>query len=92
MARCNGSASVDFGHRRTGDQVGRGLTRAYRGRVAVNGIDLTVLPSQVYGFLGPYGAGKRVDPAWEWQTVRPAVGHNRRWQSHLARRTGLMAR
>jgi ABC-2 type transport system ATP-binding protein len=36
-----------------------GLVREYRrGPRAVDGIDLTVAPSEIYGFLGPNGAGK----------------------------------
>jgi ABC-type multidrug transport system ATPase subunit len=35
-----------------------GLTKRYRGTVAVDGIDLTVRRGEVYGFLGPNGAGK----------------------------------
>jgi ABC-type multidrug transport system ATPase subunit len=34
-----------------------GLTKVYRDRAAVDGIDLTVRPGEIYGFLGPNGAG-----------------------------------
>jgi lipooligosaccharide transport system ATP-binding protein len=36
----------------------RGLRKAYRERVAVNGIDFEVEPGICFGFLGPNGAGK----------------------------------
>jgi ABC-type multidrug transport system ATPase subunit len=34
-----------------------GLTKVYRDRAAVDGIVLTVRPGEIYGFLGPNGAG-----------------------------------
>jgi lipooligosaccharide transport system ATP-binding protein len=37
---------------------GRGLTKSYGERVAVNGIDFEVEPGICFGFLGPNGAGK----------------------------------
>jgi len=36
----------------------RGLTKAYRGRTVVDGVDLAVAPGEVVGLLGPNGAGK----------------------------------
>ncbi|MEV6567109.1 ABC transporter ATP-binding protein [Streptomyces kronopolitis] len=36
----------------------RGLTKAYRGRLAVDGLDLVVPRGSVFGFLGPNGCGK----------------------------------
>ncbi|GAA4202599.1 ABC transporter ATP-binding protein [Actinocatenispora rupis] len=35
-----------------------GLTKLFRGRPAVSGLDLRVAPGRVYGLLGPNGAGK----------------------------------
>ena len=37
-----------------------GLTKRYRGVTALDGLDLTVGPGQVFGFLGPNGAGTRL--------------------------------
>jgi ABC-type multidrug transport system ATPase subunit len=36
----------------------RGLRKRYTHVVAVDGVDLTVHPRDVYGFLDPNGAGK----------------------------------
>jgi ABC-2 type transport system ATP-binding protein len=36
----------------------KGLTKAYNGFVAVDGLDLTVARGEVFGLLGPNGAGK----------------------------------
>jgi ABC-2 type transport system ATP-binding protein len=38
--------------------VTTGLTRTFRGRRAVDDVSLTVREGDVYGFLGPHGAGK----------------------------------
>ncbi|HVB76784.1 MAG TPA: ABC transporter ATP-binding protein [Candidatus Nitrosotalea sp.] len=35
-----------------------GLTKVYSGHAALAGLDMTVPPSEVFGFLGPNGAGK----------------------------------
>ena len=36
----------------------KGLTKSYRGRRVVNGVDLHVRPNEIVGLLGPNGAGK----------------------------------
>ena len=36
----------------------RGLTKAYGGRAAVDGLDLDIHPGEVFALLGPNGAGK----------------------------------
>jgi len=36
----------------------RGLVKRFGDRTAVDGIDVTVLPGEAFGFLGPNGAGK----------------------------------
>lgn len=38
--------------------IASGLTKAYRGRIVVDGVDLRVGPGEVVGLLGPNGAGK----------------------------------
>lgn len=35
-----------------------GLTKSFRGRRVVDGVDMAVQPGQIVGFLGPNGAGK----------------------------------
>ena len=36
----------------------RGFCKRYRKRVAVEGVDLTIHPGEIYGLIGPDGAGK----------------------------------
>ena len=38
--------------------IASGLTKTYRGRTVVDGVDLRVSPGEVVGLLGPNGAGK----------------------------------
>jgi ABC-2 type transport system ATP-binding protein len=49
----------------------RGLRKHYRGRSAVDGVDLDVQPGEVVALLGPNGAGKTT-------TVEILEGHRRR--------------
>lgn len=42
----------------TGSLVVRGLTKRYRGRTVVDGVDLQVAPGEAVGLMGPNGAGK----------------------------------
>ncbi|NIP83103.1 MAG: ATP-binding cassette domain-containing protein, partial [Gemmatimonadetes bacterium] len=35
-----------------------GLTKRYRAVTAIEGVDLSVAPGEIYGFLGRNGAGK----------------------------------
>ena len=36
----------------------KGLVKKYGDRVAVNGVDLSILEGEIFGLLGPNGAGK----------------------------------
>lgn len=38
--------------------IATGLTKAYKGRTVVDGVDLRVQPGEIVGLLGPNGAGK----------------------------------
>ncbi len=52
----------------------RGLTKGYGDRItAVDGIDLSVRRGEVYGFLGPNGAGVRAPRAADPRPVRRGV-------------------
>src|SRR5664279_1142215 len=46
----------------------RGLTRRYGSRLAVAGVDFAVASGEIFGFLGPTGAGKST-------TVRMLTGY-----------------
>ena len=47
-----------------------GLSKSYRGTLALDALDLVVAPGEVYGFLGPNGAGKTT-------TIRLLLGLHR---------------
>ena len=52
----------------------RGLTKRYRGATALAGLDLTVEPGQVFGFLGANGAGKTTTMRILLGLVAPSSG------------------
>jgi ABC-type multidrug transport system ATPase subunit len=54
-----------------------GLTKKYRGRVAVDGLALRVERGDVYGFLGQNGAGKSTTIRMTLGLVRPTAGRVR---------------
>jgi ABC-2 type transport system ATP-binding protein len=51
-----------------------GLTKAYRARVAVDGLTVTVEPGRVTGFLGPNGSGKTTTLRCVLGLTRPTAG------------------
>ena len=51
-----------------------GLTKVFKGRAAVDGIDLVVPAGSVYGFLGPNGSGKTTTIRMLVGLVRPTAG------------------
>jgi lipopolysaccharide export system ATP-binding protein len=51
-----------------------GLTKSYRGRKVVGGVDLTVTSGQVIGLLGPNGAGKTTSFYMVVGLVKPDQG------------------
>ena len=74
-----------------------GLTKAYRGRPAVDGIDLLVGAGAIYGFLGPNGAGKTTTMRMLLGLVRPDSGTIRLFgrdpqSDRLAARAGIQLR
>jgi ABC-2 type transport system ATP-binding protein len=52
----------------------RGLRRTFGSVVAVDGIDLDVPESQIYGFLGPNGSGKSTTIRMMCGLLRPTAG------------------
>ena len=51
-----------------------GLTKAYRGRLAVDDLTVTVEPGRVTGFLGPNGSGKTTTLRCVLGLTRPTAG------------------
>lgn len=51
-----------------------GLTKSFRGRRVVDGVDLAVQPGQIVGFLGPNGAGKTSIMTMVMGLQRPDAG------------------
>jgi len=52
----------------------RGLTKSFRGSLAVDGLDLRVARGRFFGFLGPNGAGKSTTIKMLTGLLRPTAG------------------
>ena len=52
----------------------RGLSKVYGGFTAVDGIDLTILEGEVFGFLGPNGSGKSTSILMMLGLTEPTAG------------------
>ncbi|SFT27905.1 ABC transporter ATP-binding protein [Paenibacillus sp. BC26] len=52
----------------------RGLCKHYKGVKAVNGIDMTLMPGDIYGFLGQNGAGKTTAIRMMMGLIQPTAG------------------
>ena len=75
----------------------RGLTKAFKGKVAVNDFSLTVNKGDIHGFLGPNGSGKTTTIRMLCGLLTPdrgegqCLGYDVRTQQHLIkRRVGYM--
>ncbi|TQK20616.1 ABC-2 type transport system ATP-binding protein [Microbacterium sp. SLBN-154] len=55
----------------------RGLTKRFGTQTAVDGIDVTVPPGSVFGFLGPNGSGKTTTIRMLLGLIRPSGGQAR---------------
>lgn len=53
----------------------RNLTKRYNRVTAVDGINLTVKPGEVYGYLGPNGSGKTTTVRMLTGLIEPSSGH-----------------
>ncbi|HEV2500537.1 MAG TPA: ABC transporter ATP-binding protein [Terriglobia bacterium] len=53
----------------------RNLTKRYNRVTAVDGINLTVKPGEVYGYLGPNGSGKTTTVKMLTGLIEPSSGH-----------------
>lgn len=53
----------------------RNLTKRYNRVTAVDGINLTVKPGEVYGYLGPNGSGKTTTVRMLTGLIEPSGGH-----------------
>jgi ABC-2 type transport system ATP-binding protein len=73
-----------------------GLTKAYRARVAVDDLTVTIEPGRVTGFLGPNGSGKTTTMRCILGLTRPTsgtatvLGHAYRDLAHPMRRVGAL--
>jgi ABC-2 type transport system ATP-binding protein len=52
----------------------RGLTKAFGGKVVVNGLDMEIGRGEIYGFLGPNGSGKTTSIRMLCGLLRPDSG------------------
>ena len=57
--------------------IARGLTKTFRGVVAVNGLDLRVERGMVYGLIGRNGAGKTTTLRLLMGLLQPDAGEAR---------------
>ena len=55
----------------------RGLSKAYRGRNVVDGLDMHVARGDIYGFVGRNGAGKSTTMKMICGMIRPTAGEVR---------------
>ena len=67
----------------------RGLSKAYRGRNVVDGLDMHVARGDIYGFVGRNGAGKSTTMKMICGMIRPTAGEVRSTAWPPTRRAAL---
>jgi ABC-2 type transport system ATP-binding protein len=70
----------------------RGLTKRYGEVLAVDGLDLSIGPGTVYGFLGPNGSGKTTTMRMLTTLARPTAGTARVAGADVTDRRALVGR
>ena len=66
----------------------RGLSKAYRGRNVVDGLDMHVARGDIYGFVGRNGAGKSTTMKMICGMIRPTAGEVRLFDRFAAGSSG----
>ena len=69
----------------------RGLSKAYRGRNAVDGLDMHVAKGDIYGFVGRNGAGKSTTMKMICGMIRPTAGEVRLFDRLAVNASGSIA-
>lgn len=65
------------------------LTKRFRNREVIRGIDLEVKAGQILALLGPNGAGKSTTIAMLMGMIRPDTGHVTYWKKDYKNRIGV---
>ena len=69
----------------------RGLSKAYRGRNVVDGLDMHVARGDIYGFVGRNGAGKSTTMKMICGMIRPTAGEVRLFDRLAATRRAALS-
>ncbi|MDI3329076.1 MAG: ATP-binding cassette domain-containing protein, partial [Alicyclobacillaceae bacterium] len=68
----------------------RQLTKKYRGRAVVRGVNMTIRPGEIYGFLGQNGAGKTTTLRMIMGLIRPTSGEVELFGERLGKGNGRL--